>query len=577
MLFKLLNECRNYTDYKFFDVKDLNEVSLSISPVEEKLFNNDTFEIIEECVKINTSSIRKNKYLSGLLVLEDNKTYGRLNKKNLYKCIPDDSRLPIFLIPFEFKKIGFSKKHSNLYITFEFFEWKLKHPLGKITQNLGSVAVLKNFYEYQLYCKSLNHSIQSLNTKTITNLNIKKNKNPNLIDQIIQEYQISDLRFIPNDWFIFSIDPSNCSDFDDALSIKHLENNQILLSIYISNVPIWIDYLELWDSLSKRISTIYLPDKKRPMLPTILSDNLCSLKQGEKRITLCLDLTIENNEIKNHKFSIVAIEISKNFIYEEPSLLKNYHYNTMKTLLTSLKIDKNKLSFIKSVSDSHDLVGNLMLFINFYSAENLKLNTTGIFRSTFSSANPCQIPPECSPELASFLMYWQNVSGIYIPIKNQLDSSSLTHSVLKLDCYVHISSPIRRIVDLLNQIQFCQKNNLLYFSNYAENFYKSWEENIEFINTSMKSIRKIQSDCSLLYLFENNPFILKNIYIGYCVDIIERGDSLFQYIIYIPELKLTTRIIHSDKLNMYCKYNFSLYLFKNENTFKKKIRIQLEL
>ena len=579
MLYKLLNECRNYSDYKFFDVKDLNQVSLSINPVEEKLFNNDTFEIIEECVKINTSPIRKNKYLSGLLILEDNKTYGRVNKKNLYKCIPDDCRLPIFLVPYEFKKIGFSKKYLNLYITFEFFEWTSKHPIAKITQNLGNVDELKNFYEYQLYCKSLNHSIQPLNTKTLSNLNLKKKNNPNLIDQIIKEYQILDLRFIENDWFIFTIDPLNCSDFDDAISIKYLENHQILLSIYISNVPIWIDYLELWDSLSKRISTIYLPDKKRPMLPTILSDNLCSLKQDQKRVALCLDLIIQNCEIIEHKFSNVVIEISKNFIYEEPSLLKNYHYNSIKTLLSTLKIDKHKFSFLKAVSDSHDLVANLMLFINYYSAENLKIHKTGIFRTTFNTNtnNPPTIPSNCSEELSSFLMYWQNISGIYIPIKDKKESHSLNHLVLKLDCYVHISSPIRRIVDLLNQIQFFQINNLLSFSLPAKKFYYSWEENIDFVNTSMKSIRKIQSDCNLLHLVEINQLILKKIYKGYCVDIIERGDSLFQYIIYLPELKLTTRIIHSDKLNMYTEYNFSLYLFKNENTFKKKIRIQLEL
>jgi exoribonuclease R len=577
MLYKLINDCRNYSNYKFYNVKELTDVSLPINPILEKLFHDDIFVIDDKIVKIHTSNIRKNKYLSGLLIIDDNKTYGIYNKKKMYKCIPDDFRLPIFLIPYEFKKIGFSKKYTNLYITFEFFEWSTKHPIGKITQNLGNVDYLNNFYEYQLYCKNLNHSILSLNTKTITNLNIKNKKNTNHIDEIVQEYNIFDIRTISQGWYAFSIDPNNCTDFDDAFSIKHLDNGNILISIYISNVPIWIDYLELWDYLSKRVSTLYLPDKKRPMLPSILSDNLCSLKQNEKRIVLALDLTIENNSIIQHTFSNVVIEISKNFIYEETELLENLHYNTLKSHLCLLQNNKNKFYFLKSICDSHDIVANLMIIMNYYCAENLKTFNTGIFRTTFNSKNQNPIPSNCPSELSSFLLYWQNISGLYLPIEQTYNSEYLKHSVLKLDCYVHITSPIRRLVDILNQIQFSLHNKLIKFSKQASNFYLYWEQNIEFINTSMKSIRKIQTDCALLDLVNTEPSILEKNYSGYCVDIIEMSNSLFQYIIYIPKLSLTGRIIHSEKLSMYFEYKFSLYLFKNENTFKKKIRIQIEI
>ena len=60
-----------------------------------------------------------------------------------------------------------------------------------------------------------------------------------------------------------------------------------------------MDYLNLWSSFSKRISSIYLPDKKRSMLPTILSDCLCSLKEKENKICFVLDIYYdEHNEIK---------------------------------------------------------------------------------------------------------------------------------------------------------------------------------------------------------------------------------------------------------------------------------------
>ena len=48
-----------------------------------------------------------------------------------------------------------------MYVTFEFLEWKDKHPIGRLTNSLGSVDELSSFYEYQLYCKSLNASIQN--------------------------------------------------------------------------------------------------------------------------------------------------------------------------------------------------------------------------------------------------------------------------------------------------------------------------------------------------------------------------------------------------------------------------------
>jgi exoribonuclease R len=49
------------------------------------------------------------------------------------------------------------------------------------------------------------------------------------------------------------------------------------ISIYISNVPLWMEELDLWNSFSERISTIYLPDRKRPMMPLALSNCVCSL------------------------------------------------------------------------------------------------------------------------------------------------------------------------------------------------------------------------------------------------------------------------------------------------------------
>jgi len=91
----------------------------------------------------------------------------------------------------------------------------------------------------------------------------------------------------------------------------------------------------------------------------------------------------------------------------------------------------------------------------------------------------------------------------------------------------------------------------------------------------MRSIRKIQTDCSLLDLCNNNPDVIEKIYYGYVFDKISRSDGLYQYIIYLPELKMNSRITIRENMENYEKRKFKLFLFNNEMRFKKKIRLQL--
>ena len=88
----------------------------------------------------------------------------------------------------------------------------------------------------------------------------------------------------------------------------------------------WLETLELWDTFSHRVSTIYLPDRKRPMLPTVLSDTLCSLQQDNKRFAFAFDIKVDNNgNIINNNFTYknVLIQVHKNYRYEETSLIYN--------------------------------------------------------------------------------------------------------------------------------------------------------------------------------------------------------------------------------------------------------------
>lgn len=247
-IYKVHINDRGYTSWTFFTTTDFQPVELSINPIEHKLMTNDVFSIDEtNHLKILHSSVRISDAIPGVLILKNNKTYGRNRGggKLLYKCIPDDMRLPSFLVPYEIKNMGFSKIFTNLYVTFQFKDWDGKHPTALLTQVIGPVDVLDNFYEYQLYCKSLNASIQKF-TKDASKA-LRTNSHDAFIENITKRYKSIEDRTDKTKWQVFTIDPEGSLDYDDGFSIKTLEHGIQQLSIYISNVTIWMDVLNLWN------------------------------------------------------------------------------------------------------------------------------------------------------------------------------------------------------------------------------------------------------------------------------------------------------------------------------------------
>jgi hypothetical protein len=586
MLYKIVIEDRNYTKWQLYEAPTLTPSTISeFDPAANHLFSNDVFEhnTSNGLVEIIHSSTRVVENIPAVLILADNKTYGRhpINNKLMYKCIPDDVRLPIFLVPYELKHVGFSKVFVNLYVTIQYKDWTTKHPVGSLTQVIGQVDTLDCFYEYQLYCKSLNASIQRLQKETSKAVKEKDATNDAFIESICANAGIESRI----DWHIFTIDPKGSLDFDDGFSIKQLDNGNTLVSIYIANVTIWLDALNLWQSFSKRISTIYLPDKKRPMLPTILSDCLCSLQAKAKRVAFVLDMEVsapDNNQYGNvqivsYKFSNCLVRVSKNYVYEEPDLLKNKHYTQLFDIVSQLCY---KTKYVKGIRDSHDVVCYLMVLMNYTCAKEMLAKKVGIFRSSLikkdgitllNKEKETDVLPD---DVLHFIKIWNSTSGQYIDISADSEVS-ISHDLLDLEAYIHITSPIRRLVDLLNIIKFQQTFGLHKLSDGALIFYDNWLKELEYINTTMRAIRKVQIDCNLLNLCFNNPDILEPHYDGYCFDKLERNDGLYQYIVFLPELKITSRVTLRENLDNYDKKKYKLFIFTNEDKMKKKIRLQL--
>ena len=568
---------RNYTSWEIYDTGNLNKIStIEINPIECKLFSNDVFEINSENGAINLlhSTVRHGSSIPGVLMLDGNKTFGRQLKANgtagklLYKCMPDDKRMPAFLIPYEMKNVGFSKVFKNLYVTFVFDCWEDKHPRAKLDNVIGPVDVLDNFYEYQLYCKSLNASIQKLQKDT--NKALADNPHELIIANIRNKYPSIEDRTDKKLWHIITIDPPKSLDYDDGFSIRDLDGGLQQLSIYISNVTIWMDTLKLWDSFSRRISTIYLPDKKRPMLPTILSDCLCSLQENVTRVAFVMDVILKKDcgEIIDIRFSNCLIKVIKNYCYEEPKLLADKFYNEILDVTQRLSI-KNR--YIANVRNSHEMVCYLMILMNYHCAKEMIKTKSGIFRSTIMKREVC-VPDFVPEDVGKYIKIWSSSSGQYINGSEIIDTR---HELLDMDAYIHITSPIRRLVDLLNIIRFQHVTGIISLSEMSEKFYNKWLGDIEYINITMRSIRKIQCDSSLLDLCFNNPAVLEKEYDGYLFDKILRNDGLFQFVVYLPELKMTSRItLRDNSENFICK-KFKIYIFNDEEQFKRKIRLHL--
>lgn len=566
-----------------------------INPVVQKLFCKDVIELWLDNhfprIDFVYSHVKTCDYIAGVLVLEGNKTFGRTeNKKRLlYKCVPDDHRIPVFLVPYEIK-MGFSKVYKNKFVTFRFDKWNEKHPHGILLETLGDVDNLEAFYEYQLYCKNLHVPITDFTNRTRSTLN--KKTNDEFVQQIFHNshFQIEDRR----SQYVFTIDPPQSLDYDDGFGIERVGNDW-RVSIYISNVFVWLETLGLWNSFSKRVATIYLPDRRRPMLPTILSDILCSLQQNQPRFALAMDIMVDDNGnlIENQPISYknVLINVRKNYAYEDPKMLTNDpHYKQLFEVSCLME---------HTIRNSHDIVAHWMVQMNTFTGILLAQQKVGIFRSAaylntdIDTSIKKEDVSDLNDETVRVIKSWNNTIGQYILFNENIDfhhtlirnrvarhNSAAFHKngepTTSTNMYIHITSPIRRLVDLLNQIILFEQFSLVTrISSDARKFLEDWMIQMEYINTSMRYIRKIQTSCELLSHCFQHPEMMENQYKGVVFDKIIKNDGFITYMVYLQEIKLLSRITTQTDVMNYSYHNFNMFLFEDEDKIKKKIRLQI--
>ena len=180
-------------------------------------------------------------------------------------------------------------------------------PIGKITYVLGAAGS----HDIEMQSILLNAGFDLGFSES--SLNEAK-----AIDTSITSEEIA-LRRDMRDVLTFTIDPWNAKDFDDAISYRTLPQGLIEVGVHIADVT---HYLREGSALDKeaytRSTSVYLVDRVLPMLPEKLSNELCSLRPNEDKLTFSAIFNIdEKGKIMDRWFGRTIIHSDRRFTYEE--------------------------------------------------------------------------------------------------------------------------------------------------------------------------------------------------------------------------------------------------------------------
>jgi len=264
-----------------------------------------------DTVEVALFAKRKGKNVEGQIVevisRKRKNIVGTLRRSNVYYYVkPDEPEIhrDIYINKEKLKdgKEGDKVVAGNLY-----WEDALLNPEGEIIDVIGKsgtkdAEIASIAYEFKLPMKFSDKTLSEANniTEKITEDDIK-----NRIDFRNQN--------------VFTIDPVDAKDFDDALSIEILENENYRIGIHIADVS---HYVSIGSSLDKEASergnSVYLVGSVIPMLPEKLSNNICSLVPNKDRMTYSVIVEItKRGKIENYQIKKTIINSKRRFTYDE--------------------------------------------------------------------------------------------------------------------------------------------------------------------------------------------------------------------------------------------------------------------
>lgn len=139
---------------------------------------------------------------------------------------------------------------------------------------------------------------------------------------------------------LFTIDPEDAKDFDDAISVEKIKEGY-KIGVHIADVSYFVKDGSLIDvEAFKRATSVYFPGKVIPMLPEILSNDLCSLKPNVDRLAFTIFIELNNDfSVRNYKLTKSIIKSKRRFTYEEAQgIISRKKGDFVKELLLLYKI-----------------------------------------------------------------------------------------------------------------------------------------------------------------------------------------------------------------------------------------------
>ncbi len=309
----------------------------------------------------------------------------------------------------------------------------------------------------------------------------------------------------------FTIDPADAKDFDDAISFKEIEKGMYEIGVHIADVSHYVTpKSKLNEEALKRGTSVYLVDRTIPMLPEVLSNNLCSLRPKEEKLTFSAVFKInEKAEVLDEWFGKTVIYSDRRFSYEEAQeriesgkgdladeiiklnelskILRSERFEngaiSFETQEVKFKLDENYKPvdiYIKVRKDAHKLIEEFMLMANkkvaayVHSLKQGKEKKTYVYRvhenpnedklkmfSMFAARFGYKVKVDSIKQVAKSLNnFLIEVEGK--PEQNVLQSQAIRtmakafytckktgHYGLGFDFYTHFTSPIRRYPDLI--------------------------------------------------------------------------------------------------------------------------------
>lgn len=310
----------------------------------------------------------------------------------------------------------------------------------------------------------------------------------------------------------FTIDPYDAKDFDDALSVRKLDNGNVEVGIHIADVSFFVrPGTSIDNEARKRATSVYLVDRTIPMLPEVLSTNLCSLNPNEDRLAVSAVFELDQNaQIVSKWFGETVIHSDRRFTYEDAQEVIDTQsgdyleeLNTLKTLADKIrarneaagkiafdtpevkvKLDENGKPIaitLKERRDTNLLIEDFMLLANENVAEMLSEATkkAGIQGSVIYRIH--DLPDaERIENLSQFLKvmgyelqtraghvkgtdinqllekvkgtpeeYLIKTAALRSMAKAVYTTKNVGHFGLAFEFYTHFTSPIRRYPDLL--------------------------------------------------------------------------------------------------------------------------------